>query len=72
MKEVGVGPEKDSIQVTVGGMIEAVIDPDHIQEQIPIEIELDVSSGRNTIILVKISKYVRNRKRPDTADATDA
>ena len=32
LAEVGVGQEKDSIQVTLEGMIEAVVDQDQVLE----------------------------------------
>ena len=32
LEEVGVGPEKDSIQVMLGRIIEAVVDQDQVLE----------------------------------------
>ena len=54
LEEIEVGLEKDSLPITLGGMIEAVVGQDHILEQIPIGIELDVSSIGSMIILLKI------------------
>ena len=42
LEEVEVGPGKDSTQVTLEGMIKAVVDQDQAQEPVPTEIELDV------------------------------
>ena len=42
LEEIEVGLEKDSFQVTLGEMIEAVVNQD--QEQVPIKIELDALS----------------------------
>ena len=56
----------------LGGMIEAVVDQDQVLEQVPIEIELDVSSVGNTIILLKIVQICQRQKRPERADAADA
>ena len=44
LEEVGVGLEKDNIQVTLGEMTEAVVHQDEVQEQVPIEIESDALS----------------------------
>ena len=54
LEEVEVGLEKDSILVTLGGMIEAVVDQDQVVEQVPIEIELDASNVGSMIILLNI------------------
>ena len=53
LEEIEVGLEKDSIQVALGEMIEVTVDQDQIQEQVPIEIELDPSSVGSMITLLK-------------------
>ena len=55
MIEVGVGPEKDTILVTLGGMTEVAVDKDQVLKQVPTEIELDASSVGNMITLPKIA-----------------
>ena len=54
LQEVEVGLKIDSIQVTVGGMVEAAVDQDQVQEQIPIEIELDSFNVGSMLIFLKI------------------
>ena len=50
--EVGVGLEKDNTETIINGMIEvAVVDPDQVSEQVPIETELDVINVESMIIL---------------------
>ena len=44
LEEVEVGLGKDSSQAILGEITEAVVDLDQIQEQVPIEVELDASS----------------------------
>ena len=52
MIEVGVGPEKDNFQIISEGMTGVVVvGVDQVQELVPIEIELDVISVENMIIL---------------------
>ena len=51
LEEVEVGPGKDSTQVTLEGMIKAVVDQDQVWGPILIEIELDVFNVGNMIIL---------------------
>ena len=54
LEEIGVGLEKDSMQVTSGEMREAVVDQDQVQDQVPIEIGLDALNVGSTIILPNI------------------
>ena len=54
MIEVDVGLEKDKFWVVLGEMIKVAVDQDHILEQVPMEIELDVSNVGNTTPLPKI------------------
>ena len=44
MIEVGVGLEKDNFWVTLGEMIEVAVCQDQVLEQVPIDIDLDVSN----------------------------
>ena len=53
LEEVEEGLEKDSIHVTLGEMIEAAVDQDQVQEQVPIEIESDALSVGSMIIWPK-------------------
>ena len=54
MKEVGVGLEKDNLQITSEGMTEViVVGLDQIQELVLIDIGLDVINVESTIILQK-------------------
>ena len=53
-RKVEVGLGKDSIQVILEGMVEAVlVDQDQVQEPLPIEIEFDVLNARDMVILLK-------------------
>ena len=63
LDEVEVGLENDSIQVTLGGVIEAVVDQDQVQEQVLTEIELDASNVGSTIILLKIVQIYQKQKK---------
>ena len=49
--EVKVCPEKDSTQITLGKMREAVVDQDQFQEQVLIETESDAFSLGSMVIL---------------------
>ena len=51
---VEAGQEIENFQVILGWMIEVALGQDQVLEQVPIETELDVSSVRNTIILLRI------------------
>ena len=72
MEEVGVGLEKDSIQVTLGEMIEAAIDQDQVQEQVLIEIVKILQVQGVWPLCQRLSKYIRYRKRTVRADKADA
>ena len=50
LEEIEVCPGKDNTHVTLEGMIEAVADPDQVQEPVQIETELDVLNVENTAI----------------------
>ena len=51
---VEAGQEVDNFQVILGGMTEAILGKDHVQEEVPIETKLDISSVGNMIILLRI------------------
>ena len=60
LEEVGVGLEIGNIQIILEGMKKAVAGLDQIQDQAPIEIELDAINVGNMIILlrnVQLYKY---------------
>ena len=63
LEEVVVGLEKDSIQVTLGEMIEPTVDQDQVQKQVPIEIELDALNVGSTITLLKIVQIYQKQKK---------
>ena len=69
MIEVWVGPEKDSIQVTLGGMIEVAVDQDQDLKQVPTEIELDALGVGNMITFPKIIRMCHTQKKTNVADA---
>ena len=72
LEEVAVGLEKDSIQVMLGGMIEVTVDQDQIQEQVPIEIELDALSVGSMITLPNTVQIYQKQKRAVRSDTADA
>ena len=58
MREVGVDPEKGSIQKILEGMTEvAVVALDQVQDQVPAEIESDAISVESMIILQNIVQH---------------
>ena len=67
LKEVDIGPGKDSIQVILEGMFKAVVvDQDQVQEPVLIEIELDVLNVGNMIILlmtVQTQRWKENQNK---------
>ena len=58
----GRGRTREKHNVTLGEMIEAGVDRDQAQEQVPIEIGLYALSVGSMIICQKLSKYIRYRK----------
>ena len=60
--EVGVDLEKDSIQIILEEMKEALVDLDKVKEQVLIEIGLDALSVGRMIIFQRLSKYIRYKK----------
>ena len=72
LQEVEVGLEKDSIQVTLGEMIEAAIDQDLVQDQVSVELESDALSVRSMDICQRLSKYLRYRTRTVRVDTANA
>ena len=71
MEEVEVGLGKDSIQVILEEMIKAVVNQDHIQEQLLIEIELDVLSVGSMVILLKTVQTYKIQKGIVRTDTTN-
>ena len=63
LEEVKVGLDRGSIQVTFGGMIEASVDQDQVQEQLPTEIESDTLSVGSMIILPKTFQIYQIQKK---------
>ena len=63
LEDVKVGLEKDSIHVTLGGMIEVAVDQDEVQVQLPIEIELDALNEGSMITLLKIVQIYQKQKK---------
>ena len=63
LEKVEVGLEKDSTQVTIGEIIEVVEDQNQVQEQVPIEIELDALSVGSMMILPKTIQIYQIQKK---------
>ena len=60
---VGIGLEKDSIQITSGEMIEEAVDQDQVQEKVPIEIESDAFSVGSMTTLPKTAQIYQIQKK---------
>ena len=60
---VEVGLEKYNTQITLGEMIEAAVDQDQVQDWVLIEIESDVLSVGNMIILPKTVQIYQIQKK---------
>ena len=52
--------------VILGEMIEVVVDQDQVLEQVPIEIEIDVSNVGNMITLLKVVQTCQRQKKDQT------
>ena len=71
LEEAEVGLEKDSTQVNLEEMTEAIVDQDQVQEWVLTEIESDALSVGSMIILpktVQIYQIQKRRVRADTAN----
>ena len=62
LEELEVGPGKDNIQVTLEGMIEAVIDHDQVQQPVLTETELGILNVENMTILLMAVLTQRQKK----------
>ena len=63
MIDVGVGPEKDNFQVTLGELVEVAVGQDQVLEQVPLQKQLDVSIVGNMTTLPKIVKTCQRQKK---------
>ena len=61
--EIGVGLEKENFQVILGEIIKVAVGQDQVLEQVPIEIELDVSNLGNMTTLPKIVQTCWRQKK---------
>ena len=66
MIEAEVGQGKDNFWVTLGEMVEVVVDQDKFLEQVPIETKLDVSNVGNVVTLLKIVQTHQRQKKDQT------
>ena len=64
MKEVVIGLKKDNIKITIEEMTRvAVVDLDLVQEQVPIEIELDAINVESMITLQSTVQHQNQRRK---------
>ena len=70
--EVKVGLEKESTQITLGEMREAVVDQDQVHEQVLTETKSDAFSLGSMVILPKTVQIYQIQKKEARADRANA